>query len=92
MNHLDKLPPVMWLVLLNSCLYESIESLIEELPFQASNKDKLMQELLTLIGQIVASLDGIWFLIKTTKRFILDIFLKNGKRVSFKVEDEETQQ
>lgn len=82
----------MWLVLLNSCLYESIESLIEELPFQASNKDKLMQELLTLIGQIVASLGGIWFLIKTTKRFILDIFLKNGKRVSFKVEDEETQQ
>lgn len=51
-----------------------------------------MQELLTLIGQIVASLGGIWFLIKTTKRFILEIFLKNGKRVSFKVEDEETQQ
>lgn len=38
-----------------------------------------MQELLTLIGQIVASLGGIWFLIKTTKRFILDIFLKMVK-------------
>lgn len=51
-----------------------------------------MQELLTLIGQIVASLGGIWFLIKTTKRFILDVVLKDGKRIFFKVEDEETQQ